>query len=117
MTTEPVMTEAAATGTATGTGRPTAGRGYFPALLAASTTLWALLLGPVLTTIPAQVDRLAPDDKVFALALVTGIGGLVGILTNPVIGHLSDTTRSRLGRRRPWLLAGVPVVGTVLSTV
>ncbi|WP_195907620.1 MFS transporter [Actinomyces provencensis] len=34
----------------------------------------------------------------------------MGIVTNPVIGHLSDTTRSRLGRRRPWLLAGVPVV-------
>jgi MFS family permease len=35
---------------------------------------------------------------------------LAALLTNPIAGALSDRTTSRLGRRRPWLIAG-----TVLS--
>ena len=31
-------------------------------------------------------------------------------VTDPVIGHLSDRTRSRWGRRKPWLLAGAPLL-------
>ena len=46
-----------------------------------------------------------------ALALVVGLGTLVTILVSPVIGELSDRTRSRLGRRSPWLLGGA-VVGS-----
>ena len=41
-----------------------------------------------------------------ALALVVGLGTLVTIVLGPVVGELSDRTRSRLGRRNPWLLAG-----------
>ncbi len=37
---------------------------------------------------------------------------LTGLIVQPVIGHLSDHTWSRLGRRRPYFL-----VGAVLSTV
>ena len=35
---------------------------------------------------------------------------MAALLTNPIAGALSDRTTSRLGRRRPWLIAG-----TVLS--
>lgn len=86
------------------------GRGYYSALTLASMTLWALLLGPVLTTLPEQIDAIAPDGRVTALALVVGIGGVVGIVTNPLIGRLSDITRTRWGRRRPWLAGGVAVI-------
>lgn len=90
--------------------KPTIGRGYYPALIAASTSMWAILLGPVLSTIPNQVNTLAPHNKVAALAMVTGIAGVVGIITNPLIGHLSDITNTRLGRRIPWLLGGLVVI-------
>lgn len=33
------------------------------------------------------------------------------ILIDPVMGALSDRTRSPIGRRRPWLLASLPVLG------
>ena len=89
---------------------PVAGPGYYPALTAASTTLWALLLGPVLTTIPGQVDHLAPESRVAALAVVTSVGGMVGILAGPLIGRLSDATDTRWGRRRPWLTAGAALI-------
>ena len=32
------------------------------------------------------------------------------VVTDPVIGALSDRTRSRFGRRRPWMLAAVPLL-------
>lgn len=33
------------------------------------------------------------------------------LVTDPFMGHLSDRTRTRLGRRRPWLLVGAVVAG------
>lgn len=34
-------------------------------------------------------------------------GAVVALVSNPLFGALSDRTRSRLGRRRPWLVGGV----------
>jgi MFS family permease len=41
--------------------------------------------------------------------LVLGIGGLAAIVVGPLAGALSDRTRSRHGRRRPWALGGTAV--------
>lgn len=35
---------------------------------------------------------------------------LSDVVTDPLIGRLSDRTRTRWGRRRPWILAGVPIM-------
>ena len=39
-----------------------------------------------------------------SLAVVTTVSAIVVMLLQPVIGVLSDRTRSRLGRRAPWIL-------------
>jgi len=31
-------------------------------------------------------------------------------ISDPIIGYLSDHTRSRMGRRRPWVLLGAPML-------
>ena len=36
------------------------------------------------------------------------VDGLTGAFYNPVVGHWTDRTRSRLGRRIPWVLAFTP---------
>ncbi len=41
------------------------------------------------------------------VGLACAIPRLLDSLTDPLIGHLSDNSRSRWGRRRPWLLAGL----------
>lgn len=41
---------------------------------------------------------------------ISALGRLWDAVTDPVIGAWSDRTRSRLGRRRPWLLLGVPTL-------
>jgi Na+/melibiose symporter-like transporter len=42
--------------------------------------------------------------------LISALGRLWDAVTDPMIGAWSDRTRSRLGRRRPWLLLGVPTL-------
>ncbi|WPZ36878.1 MFS transporter [Thalassobaculum sp. OXR-137] len=38
------------------------------------------------------------------------VARLWDVVTDPVIGALSDRSRSRFGRRRPWMLAAVPLL-------
>jgi MFS family permease len=47
-----------------------------------------------------------------ALSVLEGIGTVVAVVWQPVAGTLSDRTRSRWGRRRPYLVTGT--VGDVL---
>lgn len=57
-----------------------------------------------------KVLELVPaSNKESALALVTALGGVTALITNPLFGGMSDRTRSRFGRRRPWIVGGVCV--------
>ena len=38
-------------------------------------------------------------------------------VSDPAVGYLSDRTRSRLGRRRPWMLAGAPAAALAFVAV
>lgn len=44
------------------------------------------------------------------MALILTIYAFIDALDNPVYGFLSDRTRSRWGRRRPWLVIGTPLL-------
>ena len=44
------------------------------------------------------------------LALILFIYTFIDALDNPVYGFLSDRTRTRWGRRRPWLVIGTPLL-------
>lgn len=45
------------------------------------------------------------------LGLAIALARAFDALTDPLVGWLSDRTRSRLGRRRPWMLVGGPLCG------
>ncbi|HOA33973.1 MAG TPA: MFS transporter [Clostridiales bacterium] len=59
------------------------------------------------------VDMLGLDMKKYSLVLF--IYTFVDAIDNPVYGFLSDRTRTKWGRRRPWLLIGTPLL--VLSFI
>ncbi|PRX99762.1 MFS transporter [Allonocardiopsis opalescens] len=74
------------------------------------------ILMPTLFTLAYKIQVIAPATRESSLGLVIGIGALVGFLAGPVIGVLSDGTRLRWGRRRPYLVGGVAIlaVGAVM---
>jgi MFS family permease len=53
-----------------------------------------------------QFQLIDPAAKVQNLALVTGIAAALTIVVQPLVGRLSDATRSRFGRRSPWIVVG-----------
>ncbi|GAA5027982.1 hypothetical protein GCM10023258_23130 [Terrabacter aeriphilus] len=72
-----------------------------------------LFLGPLLVSLALKVDDLVGiADAPRNLALVTGVGSLLAIVSNPLFGRLSDRTTSHLGMRRPWMVIGL-LGGTV----
>jgi MFS family permease len=87
-----------------------------------------LFLAPLLVGLSLKVNALVGTDRApTSLSLVVGTGSLLAMFANPFVGQLSDRTTSRLGMRRPWMVAGVlggsagmlvvalaPTVGVVL---
>ena len=67
-----------------------------------------LFLAPVLVTLALKVNSLVGIKQApSSLAVVAGIGALVAMVGNPFFGRMSDRTTSRLGMRRPWMIAGL----------
>ncbi len=72
--------------------------------------LYLTVMMPALFSLPYKVQQLAPDDKALVLGAVAAIGAVVTIISGPMAGVLSDRTRTRFGRRRPWLIGGIAVL-------
>ena len=82
--------------------------------------IWMAQLTPVQLLLPRQIDELLqaqhPETvpvlatdwvaSVVAFGIISGIAGACALITYPLTGALSDRTTSRLGRRRPWIIAG-----------
>lgn len=85
-------------------------------------TSFAVAIGISLNILdpPLLGDRLielAPQSKNSALGLITLAGLLTALLWQPIAGALSDRTRSRWGRRLPYLALGTPVASLALLAV
>lgn len=69
-----------------------------------------LWLGPYLALVgvlvPQQVARIAPDQKAEVIAIMSTCAMIVSTIANIIEGALSDRTRSKWGRRTPWLVFG-----------
>ncbi|MFE2141341.1 MFS transporter [Streptomyces sp. NPDC059456] len=87
-------------------GEPVGGR-WVGALSLANLGVWVGWFGPLQLLLARQAEQLAPDHKASTLALVTGVGAAVSMVANPVFGALSDRTTASVGRRIPWVVAGV----------
>ncbi|GIE91980.1 MFS transporter [Actinoplanes regularis] len=80
--------------------------GFLAALTLAHFGMWVALLTPAIAALQLKINAIGPADRETSLSLVLGLGAVLGLLANPVFGHLSDRTTARLGMRRPWLIGG-----------
>ncbi|HEX9034807.1 MAG TPA: MFS transporter, partial [Streptosporangiaceae bacterium] len=113
-------------GTDVGTGESiaiTTGRGGLRRLLVtigvANAALYAMYVGVLQVLLPLQIEHIDPARKVALLGLVSGVSAIFAAVFNPLGGALSDRTRSRFGRRAPWLTGaagGVLVALAVLGS-
>ncbi|MFB7891842.1 MFS transporter [Microbacterium sp. NPDC056044] len=93
-------------------GQPKLRAGSIWAFLGAYLGAYLILIVPVATTLAIKVSEVAGDQRESALGVIAGVGALIALLSNPIIGAFSDRTTSRWGMRRPWIFAGV-IVGFV----
>ena len=78
---------------------------------------WMANLVPVQLLLPNQFDALDRPTRCAISASSAGQPGVVALLTLPIFGALCDRTRSRFGRRRVWMAAGVLVfAGGLVAT-
>lgn len=56
-------------------------------------------------------------DNGYLLGLILAIGPLVATVAHPAFGRLSDRTSTRLGRRIPYALVGVPLSGLAVLLI
>ncbi|GAB3913708.1 MFS transporter [Kibdelosporangium lantanae] len=93
--------------------------GWLSLLFVANLGLWLAIYAPIQVLLPEQAELLASTDKELVFGIVTGVGGAVAMVVNPVVGLLSDRTTSRFGRRHPWTVAGalVGAVGLVVLSI
>lgn len=76
----------------------------------AAPALPAAMLGlPLLVFLPAYYAE-ATSLSLTTIGVVLLIARLWDVAIDPAIGFLSDRTRSPWGRRRPWMLAALPLV-------
>jgi MFS family permease len=98
-------TELAGSAAVTGTSRRAGFRRLLANLGIANGALSALYAGIGTILLPQQIENLDRAHKVTALGVVAGVSAAVALIFNPIGGSLSDRTRSRFGRRAPWLIA------------
>jgi MFS family permease len=86
-------------------------------LAVVSVALFATHAAVLSVLLPAQLAEIDPDGKVAALAVVTSVSFAVTALAQPLFGALSDRTRTRWGRRVPWMLGGAVVGGAAVGAM
>jgi MFS family permease len=77
--------------------------------------LWAGFFAPLQVLLPQQVAAIDPTGKIAGLAIVTASGAAVALVANPLAGALSDRTRSRWGKRGPWVVGSAVPAAVALA--
>jgi MFS family permease len=80
--------------------------------------VWLAPAGNVRNTLlPQYFSQIDPSGKVAAIAILASVTSIVAAISNILFGALSDLTRSRFGKRKPWILIGTLVESGMICLV
>jgi MFS family permease len=78
---------------------------YIWLMVLAQLGVFIAFITPIAISLAVKVSQVTPGQEQ-NLGYILGAGSLVVMLTGPMLGTLSDRTRTSLGRRRPFIIAG-----------
>ncbi|RSX58726.1 transporter [Bifidobacterium samirii] len=61
--------------------------------------------------LPARFDTLGIGQGETILGTMNSVGIIFALISNVIFGALSDSSRSRFGKRTPWIIVGGPIAG------
>ncbi|MCT6847106.1 MAG: MFS transporter [Lactobacillus helsingborgensis] len=77
--------------------------------------------GPIGSTrsvlIPQLFAQLDPSKKVWAVGILATVASITGAISNLLFGAFSDVTRSRFGKRKPYIVIGTIVIAASLCVI
>ncbi|WP_022889563.1 MFS transporter [Agromyces italicus] len=85
-----------------------------PGILLVALTLFATYAGLIAILLPIQVAMIDEANKVTNLGIIMTVSFVFTLFAQPIVGAISDRTRSRLGRRAPWMVGGALIGGVLL---
>lgn len=96
-------------------------RRFVPAIMLSQFGFHVALTTPLQLLLALHLKDITGGEATTAFGIVTGFGAFVSLVFNPVAGRVSDRTRVRFGRRRPWiftgsLLAALALIGVTFTT-
>lgn len=74
-------------------------------------------IAAIAVLLPQRLDEIDSTRKVVILGTLTVVGSLVALVANIAFGTFSDLTRSRFGRRNPWIVTGALAGGATMVMV
>ena len=74
---------------------------------------FSIVVNSIPTLVPMMLNENGSSNKLIGFA-VGSLPALLNVLINPIVSTASDRTRTRFGRRIPWLLASTPLVALSL---
>ncbi|YCK79903.1 MFS transporter (plasmid) [Arthrobacter sp. D3-18] len=87
------------------------GARYIWFMVLAQFGVFVAFITPLAISLSIRVQELAPGHEEY-LGYITGAGAFAVMLTAPLGGVLSDRTRTKIGRRRPWMIGGT-ILGVI----
>lgn len=78
---------------------------YIWLMVLAQLGVFIAFITPIAISLAVKVNQIAPGQEQ-NLGYILGAGSLTVMLTGPLLGILSDRTRTRLGRRVPFIVGG-----------
>ncbi|MEW9870740.1 MFS transporter [Arthrobacter sp. HS15c] len=88
---------------------------YIWLVVLAQLGVFIAFITPIAISLAVKVSQITPGQEQ-NLGYILGAGALVVMLTGPLLGTLSDRTRTRLGRRSPFIIGGT-LLGVLSLTV
>jgi len=77
-------------------------------VFAAPNAAMSIMHQPAVYIIPAFYAKFT-EVSLATIATVLLLGRLFDAISDPLIGYFSDRTKSRFGKRKPWIAAGTPI--------